>query len=85
MQRRFSGVQKLALIINCCRDRQEDQPTVKLERELITAHLLLVLSNAQTYKLRKLKFVPVQQRHQCPELSNQLYRAISRFTLLTYF
>lgn len=51
--------------------------------ELITAHLLLVLSHAQTHKLGELGLYPAQEQHQYPELNSQVSEAISRFTLLT--
>ena len=55
-----------------------------VEQELVTAHLLLVLSHADTHKLRELAiFYPGREEHQCPERNGHVSKAISRFTLLT--
>ena len=54
--------------------------TAAVEQELVTAHLLLVLSSAQTCKLRKFVITPSSPHS---ELDGQVSKAISRFTLLT--
>ena len=55
-----------------------------MEQELVTAHLLLVLSHADTCKLRELAiFYPGRQQHRYLELNGQVSKEISRFTWLT--
>ena len=85
VQRKIPFTKYLILRTDRCCDGSQKTVLLaaELERELITAHLLLVLSSAQTCKLRELDIVPVQQRNQYPELTGQVSRAISRFTLLT--
>ena len=81
VQRRLPGTEKLILQIDCRCDGQKNVLTV--EPELITAHLLLVLSSAQTCKLREFTVMPVRYLRKFPELNGQVSKAISRFNLLT--
>ena len=84
VQRRLPGAEVLKFETECChKNQQENVIAAELEGELITAHLLLVLSHAQTHKLGELGLYPAQEQHQYPELNSQVSEAISRFTLLT--
>ena len=82
VQRRLPGAEELTLRTDCCCDDSQ-QNVLAVERELKTAHLLLILSSAQACKLRKLAIMPIKYQHQYPELIGQVSKAISRFNLLT--
>ena len=83
VQSRLPGATELTLRTGYCGDDSQ-RNVLAVEQELITAHLLLVLSSAQTCKLRKLTLMPVvMYLHQYPELDGQVAKAISRFNLLT--
>ena len=81
VQRRLPGVKLLTLETYC---RHNRQVAVELEGELITAHLLLALSNPQICKLQEIYIEPsYYSQDRCPKLDDQVYKAISCFTSLT--
>ena len=59
VQKMLPGTEELTLLTDCCGDDSQTN-VLPVERELITAHLLLVLSNAQTCKLRTFRIAATE-------------------------
>ena len=83
VQKRLLGAKHLTLTIRCRTSQEHEVTAAELEGELLTAHLLFVLSHAQTHKLRKLDIVPSHSHYLCHAFNSHVSKAISRFTLLT--
>ena len=80
VQTRVPGARELVLQSHW---DQETSATARLERELITAHIVNVLLLAQPSRLQKLMFRAGRYQNQYPTPDAPLLKIISRFTALT--
>ena len=84
VQTRLLGARHLQLSISQPSAEEHGLAAAELEGELLTAHLLFILSHAKTCKLRDLSiWTQYPGERLCHALNGHISRAISRITVLT--